>query len=308
MAFSATEAAFEGFRVARRNPGALVVWAGVYVVTYLIMVALLFLIMGSTLMDMSQLGTDPDPTRMMANMAKMQSMNLITMPWALIVTAVFTAAVYRAVLRPTETGFGFLRLGPDEWRLVLLNIVLWVLYMVAMFVLVLGCFLVFGGLAFALGAGSNPTGAATIILAILGGLTFLCVLVWVSVRMSLAAPMTFAQGKLKVFESWSATKGHFWPLFGSYLLAGIMGMLAFFVVFIIIGVVMAVVAGGTGMLAAGAGTFSPTMALPMIIAGLFALVLVALAAALFYAVALAPSAVAYRELVARDANEVSVFS
>ena len=46
MSFSASDAAFEGFRIARRHPVAIAVWAGVALITNLITVASLITIAG----------------------------------------------------------------------------------------------------------------------------------------------------------------------------------------------------------------------------------------------------------------------
>ena len=58
--------------------------------------------------------------------------------------------------------------------------------------------------------------------ALFGGLVDAAVLsaaIWVFVRLSLAAPMTFDQRRLVVFGSWPFTRGSFWPLVGAYALA-----------------------------------------------------------------------------------------
>jgi hypothetical protein len=48
------------------------------------------------------------------------------------------------------------------------------------------------------------------------------VVVWLYLRFSLAAPMTFAESKLRLFESWSLTKGHVWSLLVVAILVGLM--------------------------------------------------------------------------------------
>ncbi len=59
----------------------------------------------------------------------------------------------------------------------------------------------------------------------LAGLGGAAVAVWLAVRLSLVAPMTFAEQKIAIKESWAMTKGRFWPLLGMAVLAGVMSML-----------------------------------------------------------------------------------
>jgi hypothetical protein len=53
------------------------------------------------------------------------------------------------------------------------------------------------------------------------------------VRLSLAGAQTLAEGKLNFFGSWTLTRGRFWPIFGTYLmaiiLAAVIGLLGFVV-------------------------------------------------------------------------------
>ena len=78
---------------------------------------------------------------------------------------------------------------------------------------------VFVGLAASMGA------PFLILPAVLAGLGGAAVAVWLAVRLSLVAPMTFAEQKIAIKESWAMTKGRFWPLLGMAVLAGVMSML-----------------------------------------------------------------------------------
>ena len=49
------------------------------------------------------------------------------------------------------------------------------------------------------------------------------VVIWVSLRLSMAAPMTFAERKLRIFESWELTKGHTLSLLGVGFLISLIG-------------------------------------------------------------------------------------
>jgi hypothetical protein len=108
MAFSASDAAFEGFRVVRRRPLALVFWALAYLVIY----AATFALAGPAIVSMGAqaeaIGA-ADPASFEAFEPLLRSymaLVAVVMPVALVLGAVLYAAVARAVLRPTESSFG----------------------------------------------------------------------------------------------------------------------------------------------------------------------------------------------------------
>ena len=51
-----------------------------------------------------------------------------------------------------------------------------------------------------------------------GAAVAIAVLVWLALRLSMAAPMTFADNQFRLFESWALTKGQGWRLLGVALL------------------------------------------------------------------------------------------
>ncbi|MBW8304105.1 MAG: hypothetical protein K0M78_09230 [Brevundimonas sp.] len=125
MAFSGSDAAFEGFRLVRRNPMALVAWALLYAVVSL---ASLFA-MSRTIGPITEWGQRMDALESQSPsatpeevMAAFQGFGEVMLglgwllPVSLIVTAMLMAAVARAVLNPRAGGFGYLRLGMDEVR------------------------------------------------------------------------------------------------------------------------------------------------------------------------------------------------
>ncbi|MEM6627923.1 MAG: hypothetical protein AAF719_14595 [Pseudomonadota bacterium] len=50
------------------------------------------------------------------------------------------------------------------------------------------------------------------------GLLIGCLYLWFSVRMSLFLPATIGEQRMMIFQTWSWTKGNFWPILGAVLL------------------------------------------------------------------------------------------
>ena len=67
MGFSVTNAAFEGFRLTREHPRAVLAWTGVLLLLHLATSALLVGMAGPALNDFAAMDpTDPDPEAMLA--------------------------------------------------------------------------------------------------------------------------------------------------------------------------------------------------------------------------------------------------
>lgn len=227
MSFSATDAAFEGFRLVRRNPMALVAWTLVYLVFTLANVAAMSQ-MGPAMADLTTLmegmeGTSPTSMADLAPVMEAYGRLFSSLAWlfpvSMIVTAVLTAAVARGVLEPrARATFGYLKLGMDEVRVLVVTIVLSILMMVIAFVAY------FVAVFISVAAGSMIDGWGWLI-----GFTSVfaatALIVWLAVRWSLAVPITLADRKMAFFESFRVTKGRFWPLLGMAIIAGVMTLL-----------------------------------------------------------------------------------
>ncbi|RZJ46565.1 MAG: hypothetical protein EON87_04190 [Brevundimonas sp.] len=220
MSLSASEAAFEGFRVARRSPLAILWWSALY----LLMFAAIFLIGGPALVQvMAQtqaLETGGDPS--MEDVRALGESYAAFMGWiippAIVIGAMLNAAVARAVIRPAESAFGYLRLSMDEVRVFVVSLLLGILITVAS----MAIFMVIGILAGAASATGQTWLWLVIVLAALGGMA---AIVWLMVRLCLAIPITLAERRMAVFASWGLTKGHFWSLFGIAVIAAIMSII-----------------------------------------------------------------------------------
>jgi len=220
MAFSATDAAFEGFRVVRRRPMALIFWSLFYAA---IMVAA-FAIMGPNLIglvsateQLEKSGTTPTLEDFAPLFQMMGVMFAVLLPLSLIASAMIYAAISRSVLRPAESAFGYLRLGIDEFRVLVVSVVLFLVFM-ALTILMSGI----------IGAVIGMTVAAEMpalwLLVVLLVLAAIAVSIWLSVRLSLAIPITMAEKRIAIFDSFALTRGRFWPLLGMAVLAGVLSM------------------------------------------------------------------------------------
>jgi hypothetical protein len=252
--FSATDAAIEGFRLAGRKPGAIAVWSLAQFLFAVLAGAILVVLVGADMQAMGQ-PADPanleDPAKAMAALGGMLRatglLMVLYVPWG----AVMACAVYRAVLRPAEGGVGYLRFGPDEFRMMGLTVLLVGFSTAVLFALLIVeviLSLVVGAL---LGASGHSTQAGSIdplafVVSMIVGLAPMVAFFWVLVRISLAGPMTFIDKRLRLLGSWRLTSGRFWALAGTYALS----LILLFVV-MMIGLPLAVLIGhlitGEGM-------------------------------------------------------------
>lgn len=218
MGFSATEAAFEGFRVVRRKPLALVWWAGTYLLVMAVGFALIAAPLVNLMVAMQTLQSSsgaPDMTEFQPVWAAYGAIMPIVFPLGIIFGAVMNAAIVRSVVSPQSDAFGYMRLGMDEVRTAVVTLVLTILS-----ILVSG--LVFGlvGIMFGFAAAAEmPLLVLVGVVATIGGLVLMA---WLAARLSLAVPITVAEKRIAIFDSWGLTKGRTWPIIGMAIIAFVM--------------------------------------------------------------------------------------
>jgi hypothetical protein len=204
-----------GFRILRDKPLAVVVWAIVYLAMFLVMGFTMGSIMTAEIQAMS------NPERAGAAMAAMAGPFMLFFLLSLIVYVVLFAAVQRAVLKPAQQGFFYLRLGMDELRMLALTILFLVVYYLALIALVV--------LSAVIGAATGSAGAAVamVLLVFVGMIVFTA---WYFVRFGLAFPLTILREKIVIGEAWRITRGRFWPLFAASLVVFVIMMLLWTIV------------------------------------------------------------------------------
>ena len=296
MAFSGSDAAFEGFRLVRRNPMALVAWTLLYAVVSLLSLfamssAIEPLTAWGERMDALE-GTSPTPEEVLAAFQGFGQVMLglsWLIPVSLAVSAMLMAAVARGVLNPRAGGFGYLRLGMDEFRVFVVTLVLAILMFCAWMALAV----LIGVLAGIAGA----SGANWLwLVAVLGGLAGVAAIIWLAVRLSLAVPMTVAENRIAIFDSFGLTRGRFWSLFGMAVIA--------FVMVLVISLLSWVITLPLSMMIGGdvwtGGNSDPEMIAAALDVTNPWVILSALAEAVIYALTVgvmyAPFAAAYRDL------------
>jgi len=301
MRFEATEAALEGLRLARREPMAMLIWTVLLLAFSVISTGIMIGLFPGLLGRMETAETSGDPTMVLSLLSQMGQMYALLVPIYIAFYAVLYCACYRAVLRPEDKGFAFIKLGGDELRMVglmLYQFVVWVGLCIGLSVII-GIIAVAAGFAAGAAAGAGGTGAGAgigaVLLVIALYIAFIAVAIFIGVRLSLAAPKTFAEKKISLFGAWRLTKGEFWPLLGCYVLAWVIG-----IVVSLLGSAISMV----GFVIVGEGNsfdqiFSPDMSslAAYFTAGRIVTLLIAsLFSALAYAIFVAPAAAAYRDI------------
>lgn len=220
--FSVADAATAGFGIIGRKPLAVLGWGLAMLVATAAPLYLLLLAMRpdfAVLMQIAaQQGGESDPEtfgRFMRLQSGMMLFQLVCWIWSTAVNAVICCAVFRAVLEPQDSRFGYLRLGAREGWLTLLFLVEYVLAYIAIFVVALLAAVTVAIVG--VGAGGN-SGSAMVGTGFAVGLLALVLFFWLALKLSMAAPMTFVDRQFRLFESWSFTKGHVGKLLGVSLL------------------------------------------------------------------------------------------
>ena len=285
MAFSASEAAFEGFRLARRSPMTILIWTiltAVYLGAYFsIFAPMLMAIIGA-----AQEGREVTESEMMSAMGGSIGLMALFYPLSFIFSAMTLAAVNRAIVRPAESAFGYLRLGMDELRVFIVYFALTILAVIAFMIPYFLVIALVAGVGVALG---EQNAGVTVIIGIAAVLALVAAIVFVVVRFSLALPIVVAERRFAFFDSWGMTKGHFWGLLGMFLLAFVMSIVVSLLISIIALPILWFTLGGFDNIAAlGSMEFADYAP-----AAIVALVVYSLLTALQMAILYTPGAAAY---------------
>ena len=298
--FSPSETALEGFRLTRENPLAVLVWAAVQLVFGVISMALEFGLGGKAFQDLlaAESGVSKvDANALQSLMQPLTPTLLLVFLVSLFFYSILYTALLRAILRPADKRFFYLRLSMDEVRQLVLSLIFFVL--LVLYALVLS---VISGILIEVVRG---LGQAGLVLQILIILALMAGFIYPAVRLSLAPAMTFADGRITLFRSLPLTKQQFWSMLGAYVLGLVLTVVVFLlgaVVFAFVSGALAMAAGGLGALPGALGAMQPA---DMTLGGFLSpgripsLVFGALLGTLGYTILFAPAAAIFRELTGR---------
>jgi hypothetical protein len=223
--FSIGDAYGAGFGLVARKPLHVLTWGIVYSVLKMLPFVLMMWTVGPEVLKAygefvanAIAGGDPQAGMedFMHTMQKVQSFQSLGFLLGILAMAVFNAAVFRAMLRPSDGGFLNLKLGMDEVWQGLLYLCMMILLFIFALLVVLAAVMI--GLVVVLIGHAAGSGWITGIGVTLDVIACIVTIIWICLRFSLAGPATFATRNFQLFESWSLTKGHSWSLLGLGLL------------------------------------------------------------------------------------------
>lgn len=285
--FSIDAALKSGFRLARREWKAVLVWGFGYM---LVILAVQLLSIGPALPEYLQTMME-DPEAAAAVVEEGAQTGYFVFAVAAIVVlsvaaaAVFYGAVARAMLRPEERGFFYLRLSRRELWLGLTSLALGAGAVVA--VLLLTAVVVF--LAGMVGGGDGP---GLVLWGLLLGLPASVGFLYLAMRFSTAWVQAFAEERFVLLDAWRLTRGQGWRLV-------LMALALVFLVMIICAVVMIpafIVAGILlGVAGLSGGAAAAVVGVVLLVLGL---VFFSALYGAFLAVAVGPYVEVYRSLKA----------
>ena len=287
--FSASEVAFSGIRFVRNNLRTVAVWAGVQLVFSLVVQVAVVSTIGPTLASLRGLGASSNPQQTLAAMQNVLPFEGIAILGSMVIYAIIYATMNRAVLRPSDGRFAYLRLGMDEIRQFLVMLIWVVLGFI--FEIVLG--MVAGIVAaaiFGVGRGLQTIAPLLIVAVMLIG----TVLAWVP--FSLCFAQTFDRKRIMPFASARLVGGRYWKMCGAYFLAIVVGVVIWLLGTTISFALMG--AAGGGVTLATMFTRAPITTVGAIFTApsLIALVIGAVLSPLLWTLLLMPAPEIYRHL------------
>ena len=201
------DVAYEGFRVTRRKPLAVLTWAGLIAALYgvFLLIAGPWLVIMMEQAQMLEGVTQPTPEQVAPAAQASGVILLYSLPLIILGAAVLSPALVRSVLSPDDSKMAYLRLGKDEARVLGVKVMMAVtLSLVSLISFTLVGVLL--GLAAAV-----PLLAVVAFVAMIAAVALM---VWLAMRFSLAVPATLAEGRIALDTSMRMTKGQVIRLMG----------------------------------------------------------------------------------------------
>lgn len=240
MPFSGMDAAFEGFRITRQHPLAVLIWSVIFLVMSLLTSWAMATLSGDALREFMQVAMEGG-TASVQQWAAVGPGYLAATAISLVLNAFVATAVARASAGGRGAAIGFLGFGGRE-LVQIVNLFLWGL-IVALFYLLatIVTAVVLGVIAF-LAAMVSPILAA--IVPVFGVVMLVLALLLISARLALAGPITAYEGRIGIGRSWAMTRGLTWALVGSLFVAFVFSLIVCVLVGVIGAAILSSMAGG----------------------------------------------------------------
>ncbi len=279
------DAALEGPRIMRRRPLVVLAWATFSLVMLPLLGLLAKMVLGEQQrLALAQRQSSADPREILDMVSQLGGVMVLLIMLALVLGAILSAAIMRAVLQPEQSRWAYLRVGREDLRLLVVSLIAWA---AALMVTVIPGGVV--ALGASLLAGTPVAGWFTF----LGGLTVIGLSTWVAVRLCLLAPHAFQVGHIDPRAAWLLTHGQFWRLLVMLVMVIVMCVIVSIVGTTVSTIVGAVIAGGLeDPIAGGPAASHPRLILALLANLLLAPIFLTLQAVIVTA---APAA-AFRQL------------
>jgi hypothetical protein len=211
-------------------------YGATYAVLYLLMSAVNLWLHWPMFAMMFNLDMMNDPVAMeaamMGQMGRVLLGYLLMLPLGLAFWMLFEGANQRRYMR--AEGFR-LQLGADEWRLLVVALI-WFGLFIALY---LGMIIVVAlpvGIIAATGSGEGAAMAG--LLALVLAIAYMVFALWLAARFSPAAALTVRDRSIRFGKAWRVTKGKAWTIVGSWIVLMLIMMVVFFVFYLIFAVAM----------------------------------------------------------------------
>lgn len=278
----------DSFSLIQKQPRRLLIWG-----LLLVCVPLMFDVPFGV-WTFSQLAQGLDWPQTLREMSMQQApSNLFSLAQYLVVLPIVGAVVRYILDKPGPSRFAGLRFSMDE----LWVFVSYVAIVLGATMIMLGAFLL--ALLGAVLAGAGDGGVIGVVLVGLFGLACFGGLIWLSVRFSMLIPASIDLNSLAFGPAWRASKGHFWPLFGTGILSGLIVFgtsVLLFALLALVVLILSLIGGVTGLVSLDGPMESLAWVWLVVVAGALMLVPTAFVSAITVVLYSGPFASAWQQL------------
>jgi hypothetical protein len=237
-----------GFGLIRRQPFSVLAWGLLPVLLQVGFFAALAPMYAAMLGQFSQASGGAPPSPPTGQFLQFEGLGQLLNLVQVLVNAVIYCAIWRAVLKPQQSSFAYLRIGAPELLFALLTIGFAIAVGLGVLVAAIPA-LIIGGVV---GAVSQSAGLGVGVGVVMLSAVALVAAIFLGLRFAFVGPMMVLDGRFRFTESWAATKGHVGSLFLVALgIFGIMFVIEIVLVGLLAGVGFAILGSFGGLQAFG---------------------------------------------------------